>query len=439
MVVGDVATAVDVIVLGAGPAGYTAAIRAAQLGQDVVIIDPKSGGGSCLNEGCHPADHLLAEARRHQVVNWGALQRRKREIIDAHRQQIERQLERHGVAVAQGKGWFINATEMRVEGQYGALKFIFDQAVIATGGKPTALNTLPFDGEQILTPTQALALEHLPSSIAIIGADYIAAELATLFITLGVPTQLLIPAGHRLLAEFDAVAGQLVETQLKQNGVAIKHDVTISQGFAVKTDKVIVSVGIEPNTAGLHLEAAGVAIDACGFIPVNDRMQTNIPAIYAAGDVTGGPPLAALAIKQGRIAAEAIAGRPVQYAPQALPMAARTDPEIAAVGLTAVQAEALGYDVVSTQLPINAGSYPPLFDASHGFALIVAEKESQLLLGLTLVCPHAGDIISEAALAIELGATLTDLAETIHPYPSLSQVIQHVAEAALETLNHGWP
>ncbi|MCB0214416.1 MAG: NAD(P)/FAD-dependent oxidoreductase [Anaerolineae bacterium] len=432
MVVGDVATAVDVIVLGAGPAGYTAAIRAAQLGKDVVMIDPQPVGGTCLNEGCHPADHLLAAARRHQVIDWGTIQRKKTEGIDAHRHQIERRLEHHGVAVAQGKGWFINATTMRVEGQYGALKFIFDEAVIATGGKPAALNALPFDGEQILTPAQALALEHLPSSIAIIGADYIAAELATLFITLAVPTQLLIPAGHRLLAEFDPVAGQRIETQLEQQGVEIKRDVNILQGFAIGTDTVVVSAGIEPNTANLHLEAADVVTDKHGFIPVNDRMQTSQPAIYAAGDVTGGPPLAALAIKQGRLAAEAIAGRPVQYAPQAIPLVVRTDPQIAAVGLTAAQAETLGYEVIATQMPINSGSYPALLDASDGLALIVAEKESGLLLGLTLVCPHAKELISEAALAIELGASLIDLAETIHPYPSLSQVIQHVAEMALE-------
>ncbi|MCB9077104.1 MAG: NAD(P)/FAD-dependent oxidoreductase [Anaerolineaceae bacterium] len=447
MVVGDVATAVEIIVLGAGPAGCSAALRAAQLGRDVVLVDPKPLGGYYLHESGLPTKLLLTAARRAWQIHhskpiglnvesysldFAAMQRWKAEMIAARRQTLEQQLDRHGVAVAQGKGWFINDAEMRVEGEYGALKFIFEQAVIATGVQPAPLDALPFDGEHILAPAQALNLNPLPPSIAIIGADYIAAELATLFTKLDVPTHLIIPAGHRLLAEFDPAAGQLIEAQLKQQGVEITFNATNLQAFIPKADKLVVSAGIEPDTAGLQLESAGVATDERGFIPVNDRMQTNRPHIYAAGDVTGGPPLAALAHKQGRIAAEAIAGRPVQYAPQAIPRVAWTDPEVASVGLTAAQAQALGYQIIAAQRSIDAGSNPLMFDSPDGLALIVAEQESQLLLGVTLVCPHAGELIGEAALAIEMGATLTDLAETIHPYSRLSHILPQAAEAYLE-------
>ena len=447
MVVGDVATAVEVIVLGAGLAACSAALRAAQLGRDVVLVNPNPLGGYYLYESGLPSKLLLTAARRAWQVrhsewlglnvddyslDYAVMQRWKAEMIAAHRQAIERQLDRHGVAVTQGKGWFINASEMRVEGEYGALKFIFEQAIIATGVKPTPLDALPFDNEHILTPAQALNLEHLPPSIAIIGADTIAVELATLFAKLDVPTHLIVPTGHRLLADFDPTVGQLIEKQLKRQGVKINHDMTIPPGFTLEADKVVVWVGIEPYTNGLHLESVGVATDERGFIPVNDRMQTNRSHIYAAGDVTGGPPLAALAQKQGRIAAEASAGWPVQYAPQAIPRVAWTDPEVASVGLAATQAQALGYEVVAAQLPIDAVPNPMMFDSPDGLALIVAEQESQILLGVTLVCPHAGELIGEAALAIEMGATLTDLAETVHPYPGLNQVLQQAAEAALD-------
>jgi len=195
--------------------------------------------------------------------------------------------------------------------------------------------------------------------------------------------------------------------------------------------QVIVSAGLLPRTGDLDLAQVGVELDEAGFIPVNDRLQTNNPAIYAVGDVTGGLPLATLAIKQAKVAAEDLAGRPVQYAPQAIPRVAWTEPEVASVGLTAAEAEAEGYPVVTGRFPLAANGRALTLGAAEGFALVVAEQATGVLLGVTLVGQGADILIGEAALALEMGATLIDLAETLHPHPGLGEVLQEVAEVAL--------
>jgi dihydrolipoamide dehydrogenase len=451
MVVGNLATAVDVLILGAGPGGYVAAIRAAQLGKEVVLIDPGPPGGTCLHQGCIPAKALLtaadqawrmpalaeigitvAEAR----VDFGQMQSWKNGLVERLAKGVKQLLDSHKVELVSGEGRFTAEGEVHVEAEYGAKRFTFEQCVIAVGAEPAPLPELAFDGERVLTPSQALGLAELPASMAIVGSDYIAAELATLFAKLGVEVRLLIPAEQQLLGEFDPSAGRQVQARLKKLGVKIETKVSDPTSAVKDATRVVVSAGLIPRTSKLGLKEARVETDAYGFIRVNDCLQTSNPAIYAVGDVTGGLPLASVAIKQAKVAAESIAGLRAQYAPQAVPQVAWTDPPVAAAGLTTAAAEAAGYEVVTGRFPLAANGRALTLDAAEGFVQTVAEKKSGVLLGVTIVGARAASLIGEATLALEMGATLTDLAETMHPHPGLGETLQEAAEAALGMAVH---
>jgi dihydrolipoamide dehydrogenase len=449
MVVGDLATAVDVVVLGAGPGGYVAAIRAAQLGKEVALIDPHPPGGTCLHHGCIPAKALLTAAGHaaaladmpamgiavgESAIDLPRMQQWKNGVVARLAGGLQQLLAHHQIEVITGQGRFTGPQELQVEGEHGVNRFLFDQAVIAVGGSPAPLPGLPFDNQRVLTPAQALVLTHLPGHIAIFGADTVAAELATIFIKLGAAVTLALPADQPLLAQFAPSAVRLVQARLKKLGVTIKKD--MPNLAALDAPIVVISAGITPNTGNLGLNAAGVQTDKVGFVRVTPQMQTTNPAIYAVGDVTGGPPLAGLAIKQGKVAALALANQPARFEPQAVPWVAWTDPQIAAVGFTPAQAQAAGYQGVSGRFPLGANGRALTLNAADGFALVVAEKESGVLLGVTIVGRQAEALIGEVALALEMGATLTDLAETIHPHPSVSESFMEAAEAALGIAVH---
>lgn len=451
MVVGDLATAVDVIVLGAGPGGYVAAIRAAQLGKEVVLIDPNPPGGTCLYEGCIPAKALLTAANQawrlpslaemgitvgEQRLDLSQMQAWKNGLVERLAKGVKHLLDHHKIEWMAGLGQFTGESEVWVEGEQGSKRFLFEQAVIAVGAKPASLPGLAFDGQRVLTPSQALGLIELPESLAVVGADYVAVELATLFAKLGTKVRLLLPAEQLLLPEFDPSAGRQVQARLKKLGVQIETKVVDPAQAVADVPHVVVSTRLTPCTRTLNLAQARVETDAQGFVQVNDRLRTGNPAIYAVGDVTGGPPLAYIAIKQAKVAAEAMAGLPVQYAPQAIPRVAWTDPPIAAVGLTASEAETAGYEVITGRFPLAVNGRALTLDSAEGFVQTVAEKDSGVLLGVTIVGAQADSLIGEAALALEMGATLTDLAETLHPHPSLGETLQEAAEAALGIAVH---
>jgi dihydrolipoamide dehydrogenase len=439
MVIGDLATSVDVLVLGAGPGGYVAAIRAAQLGKQVALVDPGPIGGTCLNLGCIPSKALLSAADQfarlttldamgitlgQPQLDFGKMQEWKNSLVRRLSRGVQQLLQGNGVQLVKGKGWFIGEDEVRVEGEYGSQRFSFERCIIAVGAEPAPLPGFLFDGSRVLTPGQALSLQELPAELALIGCDYIAAELATLFAKLNVAVTWSLPEGQRLLPEFDPLAGRQVQAKLKKLGVKIDSG-------AAEAAVLVIANGLQPRTETLNLAQVQVQHDERGFIPVNAQLQTSNPNIYALGDVTGGPPLATVAIKQAKVAAEHLAGKAVEYAPQALPRVAWTDPPIASVGLTAAEAEAAGYEVMTGRFPLAANGRALTLDAADGLALIVAERASGVLLGVTLVGAGAEVAIGEAALALEMGATLTDLAETLHPHPGLSEPLQEAAEAAL--------
>ncbi len=452
MVVGDLATTVDVIILGAGPGGYVAAIRAAKLGKEVVLVDPGPPGGTCLLRGCIPSKALLTAADRawqsqnlaemgiitmgEPQIDLGQMQSWKDGIVQRLSQGVKQLLQHHKVAVEQGIGWFLNEQEVRVEAEYGTKRFLFEHCIIAVGADPAPLPGLDFDDLRVLTPSQALNLTNKPDNLAIIGSDYIAAELATIFAKLGVIVRLIIPDGEHLLNEFDPAAGRQVQLRLKKLGVNLETKVVDPVQAVEDVSCVIVSAGLVPRTGELHLVEAQVGVDEHGYILVNDRMQTSNPTIYAVGDVAGEPSLATVAIKQGKVAAESIAGKPAQFAPQAIPRVAWTDPQVATAGLTAAEAEAAGYTVVTGRFPLAANGRALTLDAGTGFVQTVAEQENEVLLGVTIVGTQAASLIGEAALALEMGATLTDLAETLHPHPGLGETLMESAESALGVAVH---
>jgi|SRR5579859_3582141 len=466
MVVGDVATAVDVLILGAGPAGYVGAIRAAQLGRRVTLVDPGPPGGVCLHRGCIPLKALLAASERYaqtrsgleemgisagQVAfDWVKMNAWKQGIVDRLSEGVARLLAGHKVERVHGRGWFINAQEMRVEGEYGSHRFIFDRCLLAVGAMRRFTLALPFDGVKILSPEQALALDAFPATLSIIGNDYIALELATLFARLGAAVTLLLP-GEALLEGIDPAALRLVQAGLRALGVQIVANARPvgprEDAFAYTVGDTpeeqsaplpaVASLGMEPRGVNtLRLDAAGVQIAPDGSPVVDTSGRTTHEHVYAAGDCRGGPALASVAIKQAKVAAEAMTGQRVQYAPLVTPLVALTTPEVASVGLSSLAAQEAGYRVLTGRFPLAANGRALTLGANAGLALVTADAESEALLGVTLVGPRAADIIGQAALAIEMGATLTDLTEILYAHPTLSEITLEGAEAALGRAIH---
>ncbi len=451
MVVGDVTTAVDVLVLGAGPGGYVAAIRAAQLGHHVTLVNPGPPGGTCLNQGCIPLKALLSSSERYYQTrqeelaplgisaanvsfDWPQMQAWKQSIVDRLSEGVRRLLAGNGVEWVSGTGWFINAQEVRVEGEHGSHRFKFDHCILAVGAEPVALPQLPCNGQDIFTPEQALQFPKLPEALSIFGDDYIAVELATLFARLGVKVKLLSPSEH-ILAGVDPAALRLVQAGLRKLGIQVSTKVTVEK---LSERPLMLSTGVcpQPHTAGLHLDAVDLKLGENGGIAVNTMQQSNIPHIYAVGDCTGKHALANLAIKQGKVAAEVLSGQRVQFAPLVVPQIVHTTPELAIVGYTAEEATRVGYNVVTGRFPLAANGRALTLGADSGSAFTVASAEDGIILGATLVGPRAGDLIEQMTLAIEMGATLTDLSEIIYAHPSLSEVLQESAEHALGRAIH---
>ncbi len=466
MVVGDVTTAASTVVLGGGPGGYVAAIRAAQLGQSVTLINEGPTGGTCLNSGCIPLKALVSAARRYRSLqdeslaplgislgskptfDWSQMQSWKGSVVERLSSGVTRLLAGHKIEMLPGNGWFLNDHELRIEGEYGSHRYAFEKLILATGAVALPLPDLPFDA-QVLTPQQALVLTSLPSQMSIVGDDYIALELSTLFQSLGVSVTLLT-AADRLLPVVDPAAARLVQAGLRKLGLTIvtgahsfkKTDDTLaySVGSATKTAPlpVIVSNGVRPNLAKLNLDAANLKLEG-DRLTLDAGLQTVNPNILMAGDCTGGVALATTAIRQAKLAAASAGGQRVAYAPQTLPQVIHTTPEVAYVGLSSEGAKQAGYEIVSGRFPLAANGRALTLVSENGVALTVAEAGSGILLGMTLVGPQAGDLIMEAALAIEMGATLTDLAEILHPHPGLPEMVLESVENALSQAIHILP
>ncbi len=449
MVVGDVTTAVDVLVLGAGPGGYVAAIRAAQQGRHVTLVEPGPAGGTCLNRGCIPLKALLSATERYAQTrseelaslgihaeavsfDWPSMQAWKQSVVERLSEGVRRLVAGNKIEYVTGTGWFMNTQEVRVEGEHGSHRFKFEHCVIATGATATAVPALSYDGTTVLTPEQALTLSTLPASLVIYGNDYIALELATLYARLGVNVRLAVP-DETLLTGIDAAAVRLVQAGLRKLGIQVTTKATLAD---INERPLVISAGVRPNVQGLHLDAVRLQLNEQGGIAVNTMQQSNIPSIYAVGDCTGGRALASIAIKQGKVAADVIGGQRVQFAPLVTPLVVHTTPELASVGYSSEEATRAGYTIKTGRFPLAANGRALTLASDNGLALVVADASNDALLGMTLVGPRAGDLIGQATLAIEMGATLTDLSEILYVHPGLSEIVLEGAESVLGRVVH---
>ena len=468
MVVGSVSRGCQVVVIGAGPGGYVAAIRLAQLGKDVILVEKGDRlGGVCLNVGCIPSKALIhASDLAHEVRNAGdmglsvqgleidlpKMVRWKDGIVERLTGGVAFLCEKNGVEVVKGHAEFASDRTLKVMGDEGAVEIEFEQAVIATGSRPMGLEGFPRDGEKVIGSTEALSLQAVPERLVVIGAGYIGLELGSVYAKLGSQVSIVefLPA---VAPTLDQEVGKALTRSLKRLGVKLllEHraerfeagdpSTVIVRGpkndeVQIEADTVMMSIGRLPNSDSLGLEAAGVEIDDKGFIPVNDRMQTNVPGIYAIGDVVGGALLAHKAYQEAKVAAEVIAGEPAAFDNVAVPAVIYTDPEVAWAGLSETEAKEKGYEVITGAFPYKASGRAMSLDATDGFVKVIADAESKLLLGVVAVGRGVSEFIGEATLALEMGAFLEDVALTIHSHPTMSEALQEAVEAALGRAIH---
>jgi dihydrolipoamide dehydrogenase len=467
MVVGDVTTGTDVLVIGGGPGGYVAGIRAGQLGLDVTLIEKEHTGGTCLNYGCVPSKALIAASdvahragdaedmgiHADPAVDMSGMTKWKDGIVRRLTKGVDNLLERAGVTVVEGRAEFAGPGEVRVvhggDGQ-GSETVSFEHAIVATGSRPIELPGMGFDGERVVDSRGALALDEVPDRFLIVGAGYIGMELATVFQKVGSEVTVVEMLDEALPTYEDDVS-ELVRERAEDLGVtfefgqaargweAVDDDVGVvvttededGEEYRHEADRCLVAVGREPVTDTVDLGAAGVRTDdETGAIETDDRGRTNVDGIFAVGDVAGDPMLAHTAFKEGEVAAEVIAGEPSALDQQAVPAAVFTDPEIATVGMTAAEAEEAGFEPVVGQMPLRANGRALSMNEREGFVRVVGDGDAGFVLGAQIVGPEASELIAEAALAVELGATLEDVASTIHVHPTLSEAVHEAAMGA---------
>jgi dihydrolipoamide dehydrogenase len=468
MVVGSVSRGCQVAVVGAGPGGYVAALRLARLGKDVILIDrgPRLGG-VCLNVGCIPskalihAADLVHEVRHGQAmgitvdglaVDLPKLVAWKDGIVERLTGGIDFLCSKAGVEVVYGTARFASDRSLAVATDGGQAEIEFQQAIVATGSEAMQLPGLKFDGRRVVGSTELLSLEEVPERLAVVGAGYIGLELGTVYAKLGSKVTV-VEFLPEIVPGLDRDVASALQRKLKKLGVKLllghraesfadgDEPALVTTGpdgaeVRVPADLAMMSVGRVPRTRDLGLEAIGVATDAKGFITVDDRQRTNVPGVYAIGDVTGGALLAHKAYQEAKVAAEVIAGEPAAFDNVAMPAVIYTDPEVAWTGLTEQQARDAGHRVRTGTFSFKASGRAMTLDATDGFIKAVADADSGLLLGVTAVGRGVSELMGEATLALEMGAFLEDVGLTIHPHPTMSEALQEAVEAALGKAVH---
>lgn len=454
MVMGEAAEAVDLLVIGAGPGGYPAALRAAELGRSVVLVDDGDIGGVCLNVGCIPSKLLIESAEAIATtrrltstppeVDLAGWQDHKTTAVKGLTDGVAGMLKRARVEIVQGRARFTSRTRVAIERPDEPATFLeFRDAVIATGSRPVQIPVLPFDGKRVVDSTGILALEKLPERLVVVGAGYIGIELATAYAKLGSAVTV-IEAKDRVLPEMDAAFSRPVAKRLGELGVnvltgrlvtgidddGLRHRALDGDATEVieAADVVLVAAGRRPNTDDLGLDSARITVDEAGRIPVGPGRIIPGTRIAAIGDVTEGPMLAHKATAEGVVAAEALCGKRVAFDPTVIPLVVFSDPEIGSVGHSEESAREAGITVEAKTMPVTALGRAATIGARQGFTKVVVDTESDAVIGVHICGPHASELISEGALAIEMAASPGDLAGTIHPHPTFSEALHDVAE-----------
>ncbi|MDI6743944.1 MAG: dihydrolipoyl dehydrogenase [Thermodesulfovibrionales bacterium] len=447
-----------VAILGAGPGGYVAALKAAQLGAQVTVIEDIEVGGTCLNRGCIPTKALVASAEAYSkakdleefgielrgelIPNLQKINERKNKVVSVQVKGIRGLFKSWGVTLKEGRGTLLSPKEIEVRGKDSSTEKIeAEKIIIATGSMPAQIPSFIFDGKNILSSDDALNLTEMPKSMLIIGAGVIGCEFACIYKELGVDVTMVEMMPRAVVTEDMEISGLLekelkkkkikLHTNVKVEKVEVKEDgvhAFMSDGKEIIAEKVLVSIGRALNTDGIGLENAGIQKGKRGEIPVNEKMETNVPDIYAVGDVTGGMLLAHTSSTQGIITAKNIMGHNENIDYSTVPAAIFTSPEIASVGLREHQAEEKGIRIRTGRFQFRGLGKAHAMGEITGFVKVIADEATDKLLGMHIIGPHASDLIHEGAVAIKSGLKVRDIANTIHAHPTLSEGIMEASE-----------
>ncbi|HSO83757.1 dihydrolipoyl dehydrogenase [Thiocapsa sp.] len=451
----------EVVVLGAGPGGYTAAFRAADLGKKVVLIERYDTlGGVCLNVGCIPSKALLHTAAiLEEVKTLGSMgvtfgepqidldkmRAGKEQVVAKLTGGLAAMAKQRRVEVIQGTGRFEAPNRITVAQPGGPVRILFDHCVIACGSAPMKIPGFPHDDPRVMDSTDALQIADIPARLLIVGGGIIGLEMASVYSALGSTVEV-VEMKDQLMPGADIDLVRALEKVIKKRYSTIRLETKVAQMSATAEgikvvfegkkpgeeiyDKVLVAIGRRPNGKLVNAEAAGVKVDQHGFIKVDAHMRTNVPNIFAIGDVVGGPMLAHKATHEAKVAAEVIAGMPALFDPMTIPSVAYTDPEVAWMGLTETDAKAKGIAYEKGVFPWAASGRALGIHRDEGLTKLLFDPETKRILGAGIVGPNAGELIGETVLALEMGADMEDIGLTIHPHPTLNETVGLAAEMA---------
>ena len=466
MVVGDFANEVDTLIIGSGPGGYVAAIRAAQLGQKVTVVEKGTIGGVCLNVGCIPSKALISAGHKFHTaqhsddigivaenvtVNFEKVQEWKSSVVDKLTGGVKGLFKGNKIDYVQGEAYFSSEDTVKVADENSATTYKFKNCIIATGSSPIELPSFKFT-DRVISSTGALALKEVPKKMVVIGGGYIGVELAGAYSNLGAEV-VIVEGAKQILPGFEKQMAKLVEKRLKKNNVTIHTDAKAlgveesADGVKVKAeikgeeqvidaDYLLVTVGRKANTEELGLEAIGIEMTDRGLIKIDKQTRTSVKNIFAIGDIVEGPALAHKASYEGKVAAEVISGEKSEIDYLGIPAVCFSDPELATVGYTEAEAKEAGYDVKASKFPYAANGRALSLNDTEGFMKLITRKEDGLLIGAQVAGVNASDVIAELGLAIETGMTAEDIALTIHAHPTLGEITMEAAEVALGSPIH---